>query len=371
MVRRLPNRFLRFSVLPGFVLLAAGLATAQLLPTLNNVNTVASTVPANGDLNPYGVAVIPVSQGNLVAGNILVSNFNNSANQQGTGSTIVQISPTGAVHLFAQINPKTLPGQCPGGVGLTTALVALRSGWVIVGSLPTSDGTSATAQAGCLIVLNANGEVVETIFGNHIAGPWDMTAADGDQRATLLVTNVLNDVQLGAPKPNDTASVVRVVLDVDDPVKPAVVSSTVIASSFPVRFDPVALIIGPTGVVLDANQDLLFVADTLNNRIAGITNPLTRMTDAGSGITLSQGGALNGPLGLSRADSGNIIITNGGDGNLVEMTDDGLQVAKKLVDTSGSPPGAGALFGLEVVGNKVFFVDDATNSLNVAGPNND
>jgi hypothetical protein len=357
--------------LPGFIVLAAGLAAAQLLPTLTNVATVASTVPANGDLNPYGVALIPQSNGKLVQGNFLVGNFNNGSNQQGTGSTIVQISPAGEVHLFAQIDAKKLPGTCPGGVGLTTALVALQAGWVIVGSLPTGDGTSATAKAGCLIVLNSNGNVVETISGGNIAGPWDMTAADGAKTATLLVTNVLNDVQLGAPKPNDTATVVRIVLDVDDPVKPAVVSTTVIGSGFPVRFDPTALIIGPTGVVLDANQDLLFVADTLSDRIAGITNPLTRTSDAGTGITLSKSGALNGPLGMSRAPSGNIIIANGGDGKLVEMTDDGKQVATKRVDNSGSPPGAGALFGLVVSGDKVFFVDDATNTFNVAEPDND
>jgi hypothetical protein len=367
----LPNRFLCLGILPGLVILTAGLATAQLLPTLNNVATVSSTVPENGDLNPYGVALIPQSKGKLVAGNILISNFNNSSNQQGRGSTIVEISPTGAVQLFAQINAKTLPGSCPGGIGLTTALVALRAGWVVVGSLPTSDGTAATAKAGCLIVLNSNGDVVETISGGNIAGPWDMTAADGDQTATLLVTNILNDVQLGAPKPNDTATVVRVVLDVDDPVKPAVKSSAVIGSGFPVRFDPTALVIGPTGVVLDANQDLLFVADTLNNRIAGISNPLTRTTDAGTGITLSQGGALNGPLSLSGTPSGDIIAANGGDGNLVEITDDGQQVATKLVDTSGSPPGSGALFGLAVFNGGVFFVDDATNTLNVAEPDED
>jgi hypothetical protein len=65
-------------------------------------------------------------------------------------------------------------------------------------------------------------------------------------------------------------------------------------------------------------------------------------------------------------NTGNIIISNGGDGNLVEITDDGLQVAKKLVDSSGSPPGAGALFGLLALNDRVFFVDDATNTLNVA-----
>lgn len=79
-------------------------------------------------MNPYGVAVVPRSIGKLTKGNILVSNFNNSANLQGTGTTIVQISPDGKRHLFAQINVKTLPGDCPGGVGLTTALVVLQGG---------------------------------------------------------------------------------------------------------------------------------------------------------------------------------------------------------------------------------------------------
>jgi hypothetical protein len=94
------------------------------LSTLNHTSTIASTVPANGDVNPYGIAVVPVTTGALVANNVLVSNFNNSENLQGTGTTIVQIAPGGSLSLFAQINANSLPGACPGGVGLTTALVA-------------------------------------------------------------------------------------------------------------------------------------------------------------------------------------------------------------------------------------------------------
>ncbi len=62
----------------------------------------------------------------------------------------------------------------------------LRSGWVIVGSLPTSDGTSATAQAGCLIVLDSEGNLAETIHGSLINGPWDVTAVDGDRELCCL-----------------------------------------------------------------------------------------------------------------------------------------------------------------------------------------
>src|ERR1700691_482025 len=158
----------------------------------NTITSIGSTVPANGDENPYGIVNVPRSVGSLVRGNLLISNFNNSENLQGTGTTIVQMTPSGGQSLFAQINPATLPGPCPGGVGLTTALVVLRSGWVIVGSLPTSDGMPATIGAGCLIVLNSWGTPVETIFGSLINGPWDMTADESDHKARLFVTNVLN-----------------------------------------------------------------------------------------------------------------------------------------------------------------------------------
>jgi len=138
------------------------------LPPLKTVSVIAPTVPGIGDVNPYGMAQVKRTTGNLRAGHILISNFNNSSNLQGTGTTIMDVGPDGSVGLFAQLNANSLPGSCPGGLGLTTALVVLEQGWVIVGSLPTADGTSATAQAGCLIVLDSLGNAVETFFGSLI-----------------------------------------------------------------------------------------------------------------------------------------------------------------------------------------------------------
>src|ERR1700692_1738085 len=63
------------------------------------ISVVASTVPANGDVNPYGLVRVARSSGALVKGNLLIRNLNNSANLQGTGTTIVQISPEGVVTL--------------------------------------------------------------------------------------------------------------------------------------------------------------------------------------------------------------------------------------------------------------------------------
>jgi hypothetical protein len=117
---------------------AFGLPGPPFIGRFATLTTVGGTVPANGDLNPYGVAVVPASVGALVRGDVLLSNFNNGANLQGTGTTLVQVAPSGHLSLFAQIDPKTLPGPCPGGVGLTTALAILPGGYVVVGSLPTT-----------------------------------------------------------------------------------------------------------------------------------------------------------------------------------------------------------------------------------------
>jgi hypothetical protein len=348
----------------------SGIQSHPFISPLKTVSTIASTVPNNGDVNPYGVAVVPHSTGNLVAGNILISNFNNSANAQGTGTTIVQITPNGANQLFAQIGADALPGQCEGGVGLTTALVVLQSGWVIVGSLPTADGTAATAGAGCLIVLNNLGQAVETLSGTTINGPWDMTATESSNTAVLFVTNVLNGTVAASPNVVNNQTVVRISLTnpIDDGsgVKPQEVARTVIGSGFGGRTDPAALVIGPTGVGLGQNGTL-YVADTLANRIAAIPNASSASGSAGNGQTVSSNGALNGPLGLALAPNGDILTVNSGDGNIVETTPAGSQVAVQTLDSTGSPPGAGALFGLAVVPGQegVYFVDDATNTLNL------
>jgi hypothetical protein len=361
--------FTRLVLVVGFVFGLAPSIKADdppFLSTLHQVSTLASTVPADGDVNPYGVAVVPVSAGSLVANNVLVSNFNNSANLQGTGTTIVQISPSGSLSLFAKIDAGSLPGPCPGGVGLTTALVALSSGFVIVGSLPTADGTAATAQAGCLIILNSSGQPVATLAGNGINGPWDMTALDMGTSAVLFVSNVLNGTVAANGSVVDQGSVLRIVLSIPMGGTPTAASFATIASTFGERTDPAALVIGPTGLGLAADGTL-FVADTLQSRIAAIADAVSRTADAGAGVTLAQGAALNEPLGLAIAPNGDILTVNAGNGLMVETTRSGGQAGARFVDVSHSRNGAGTLFGLAVAPNStgVYFVDDGNNTLNI------
>ncbi|HLJ07541.1 MAG TPA: hypothetical protein VKX24_03335 [Acidimicrobiia bacterium] len=344
------------------------LARTPFTASLNLVQTLASTVPKNGDVNPYGIAVVPASKGDLTAGDVLVSNFNAKSNRQGTGTTIVEISPGGKVKLFARLAPASPAGACPGGVGLTTALVALRSGYVVAGSLPSANGHSATMHAGCLLILDSVGHLVTTIAGSPINGPWDMTALDRGSSALLFVTNVLNGTVASSPNTVDQGTVVRLDLSTPAGGTPSVESETIIGTGFPERTDPGALVVGPTGVAI-GSQGTLYVANSAANRITAISGAVAR-TSPSRGTTLASGGWIDDPLGLAIAPGGDILTTNGADGNLVETTPAGNQVAVKMLDTIPVPPGPngnGTLFGLILAprGTGVYFVDDGGNDLNL------
>ena len=369
----------------GVVATGAGSAAANssgFLSQFQNVVHGASTVPSNGDVNPYGIVTVPASVGDLVAGGVLVSNFNDQGNAQGTGTTIVEQLPDGSVTQFAQITQASPSGPCPGGIGLTTALTVLPGGWVVVGSLPTlangpgDAGTPAGIGSGCLSVLDSKGQLVETWSGAPINGPWDMTSVSFGDDAYLFVSNVLNgtvaaDHGIPADQPGnvvDKGTVVRIKVDLDGG-PPTVKAEDVIAGGFTERTDPAALVVGPTGVAL-GSDGTLFVADSVNSRIAAVPNALRRddMFPVPGGVTVSSASVLDDPLGMTLAPNGDILTVNGNNGLIVETAPWGHTVATATLDDSGPPPGgAGDLFGLAVVpgGRGIWFVDDGTNTLNL------
>jgi hypothetical protein len=279
---------------------------------------IVSTVPPNGDVNPYGVAFMPngfPKGGSLQAGDILVSNFNNSANLQGTGTTIVNVAPTGGVSVFFQ--GKT-------GLGLTTALGVLKRGFVLVGNVPTTDGSSNTVQQGSLLILNRSGTMVANLSDPALLdGPWDLTIHDEGSRSQVFVSNVLNGI------------VTRLDLSIGDTAV-TISSSTRIASGYAHRFDPAALVSGPTGLSYDTDHDVLYVASTGDNKIFAINHARAATKDAGMGrIVYADNTYLHGPLGLALATNGNLITANGDAVNsggmqneLVEFTAHGQFVAQ-------------------------------------------
>ena len=70
----------------------------------------------------------------------------------------------------------------------------------------------------------------------------------------------------------------------------------------------VAAVLGrETGLAIGTNDEL-FVADTVNSRIAAVPDASDRSAAlAGGGLTVASGGALNAPLGLTLAPNGDIL----------------------------------------------------------------
>ncbi len=335
--------------------------STPIVPNLGNFpEQTVSTVASNGDLNPYGVAFVPENfqgGGSLAPGDILVSNFNDSANVQATGSTIVKITPDGQQSTFF---------QGTSGIGLTTALGVLPQGFVIVGSAPAvtlPDGTNTVSNGG-LIILDSNGnQVMELSDSALLQGPWDLTIHDVDAtHAQVFVSNVLS------------GTVTRIDLTIPNGGTPQVESETQIASGYAHRTDPAALVVGPTGLAFDAKTDTLYVAATGDNVIYAIKNASSTTTDQGKGKpVVIDPQHLHGPLARTLAPNGDLIASNGDAVNadpnqlneLVEYTKQGKFVGQFQVDNGA----AGAAFGLAVqqIGDQVRFaaVDDNANALKI------
>jgi hypothetical protein len=348
----------------------AGAATEGYLSGIHRFSTLTSTVPANGDQNPYALVVAPVSVGSIVKDDVLITNFNDHNNLQGLGSTIMRFTPSsGKLTTFATI-PRQLP-SCPGGIGLTTAMTMLKSGWVIVGSLPSQDGTTATKGTGCLLVLDASGNVASTITGPNINGPWgNMAVIDNGNTATLFVSNTGFDVGAPGQPVVNKANVVRINLAATPGKPPMVVDETVIGDGFGQQADKDVFIIGPTGLALGANGTL-YVSDAIHNRIAAIPNATTRKDSAGTGQDLTANGMLHRPLAMTTAPNGNLLVVNGLNGQVVEIDPaSGRQLHALWIDANRaqSPPGSGDLFGIAMTpsGDGFYYVKDEMNTLVLA-----
>jgi hypothetical protein len=358
--------------LAGLSSLVAGPASAapksSYVGHLGTPRVIGSTVPANGDVNPYGVAVVGTTTGHLVAGDVLVSNFNAKSNVQGTGSTLVEVSPHGGTQLFASLSSGTTGNSNAGDVGLTTALAILPGGWVIVGDLPTTKGGALPSgdPVGSLLILNSDGHLVETISNKDIVGPWDLVSTATASSATLYVSNALggNTQTLNGSPVAGNCTVVRVDLTLSGAAPPKVTSTTVIGTDFPWKANSTALVLAPTGLAI-GHRGTLYVDDSQTNTVSAIPHARTRTTSlSAQATTIAQGGALNAPLGMTRAPNGDLLVVNGNDGNIVEITPRGHQLATRTLVHNGG----GDLFGLAPAPGRagLYLVNDGTNTLEEA-----
>ena len=357
------RRLSGLAVAIGLTILTNGLASAEepgaFLPQLIN----SSTVPQNGDENPYGVALVPrgfPAGGAIAAGDVLVSNFNNSQNLQGTGTTIVSFDPRGP------LAPPPPPGMATTFftsplAGLSTALGVLRAGLVIVGNVPTTDGSIGTIGSGALQIIDAHGNLLQTLTDSKfLDSPWDLAVYDEGTTAHLYVSNVLS------------ATVVRLDVAVRT-TGLTILHKAVIGNGYTQAPNSAALVLGPTGLAFDVSSDTLYVASTADNAIYAIQRAGQATAPSGRGFLVFADPHLRGPLALRLAPNGDLLTANGDAVNadplhpseIVEFTRWGRFVREYNVDA-----GQGGAFGLDVTADdvtdfNVAVIDDVTNSLAV------
>ncbi len=345
----------------ALALLAAGAAYAQTTQGILPLPPPSvSTVPSKGDVNPYGVVIVPKTLqagGGLQPGDILVSNFNNNENLQGTGTTIVRLSKGGGVSTFyTSASPR---------IGLTAALGILSNGMVLAGDLPTADGTSATIGAGALAVLDRFGNFLGTIGTlSTVDGPWGMAVEDlgsnGTGTAHVFVSNVLSGE----------------ISRFDISYSPGSLTNTAIAlaQGFSHRTDPAALVLGPSGLAYIASSNMLLVASSTDNAVYEIPNAATATSAQTASLFIQDTAHLHGPLDIAILPNGHLVIANSDGSNvdpnqpseLVEYTSTGAFVGQMPVD-----PNNGGAFGVAVnsIGwgtIQMAWVDDNSNSLHMA-----
>jgi hypothetical protein len=349
----------------------------------------ANTVPDNGDVNPYGVAFVPNGFGGILkTGDILVANFNNAGNLQGTGSTVVAVnknSPATPRVFYELPQPLDLTSD---EMGFSTALGVLSNGLVVLGNVPSVGGTGACnafdstqVGPGHLTVIGADG--LKRTGGNvtsldgGVDGPWDLTIVpESATKAIIFVANL--NVGGGI----DHGQVLRkdLTLTVDGGISS--VTTTVIAAGYTTRCDSAAFVVGPTGLAYDSSSKTLYVASTGDNAIFEIDNADTAGASNSPGTIVAQDlKQFHGPLGLVLAQNGDLISTQGDavapdkthPSEIVEITGAGTFLSQFSIATTRSFPGkgAGAAFGIALdegatPGSSRFAaVDDGSNVLDV------
>jgi len=339
----------------GLVALSLGTVPANAQQTiLPPQSATSSTVPANGDLNPYGIAFVPAgvpAWSTLKPGDVVVSNFNAQSNLQGTGTTIVKLVSNGAPSTFFEGSH----------LGLTTALAVLKSGFVLAGNVPTTNGKNVIGP-GSLLVVNPQGRLVMELKDQRLLdGPWDLAVLDSGPFVKVFVSDVLS------------GKVARIDLAIGPNGVTVLPTSTIVASGYVHRTDPAALVVGPTGLAYDALHDVLYVASTGDNAVFAIYGAAATHDNGVGRVIYQDNTHLHGPLALALAPNGHLVTANGDAVNpdpqqpseIVEFTADGQFVAQLSVDAvQGSA--FGLAFGFDSHQHLQFAaVDDNTNTATV------
>ncbi len=320
------------------------------LKNLDDITTIGSTVdPTNGDQNPYGLDVAKRTAGLIRAGDLVICNFNDRVNVQGTGTSIVVLHPhAGATPTHIRANEELL-GCTALAVGATDAIWAAAFG----------ENDDPIVSPGGALITPLDNPAWHHPFGEIFASGSD------DHPPAFYVSNA------------GDGSIVRVAIE-----QSGFVFET-IAHGFAVNGGAPGSILGPSGLQYDAKHDRLYIIDGADNTVTAFrhvsTVPANGIVVHGRTFTgpfahrarsIYAGAPLNGPISSALLPHGHLVLGNTLDPNgknlMVEISSRGELLDVKNVDTGV----AGALFGMVATGDELseihlYFNDDNDNALKV------
>lgn len=323
---------------------------------------VGPTTASNGDTNPYDLAVVPFSSGMLVAGDVLVADFNNSGGTSGAGTSIVEVDPhTGTSTTFYQSS--TITG--PVGIAINPA-----NDIVWVGFYGGPDSANSNAYDGAnsgIAIIKPTGALVKTLTGPGFVGVWGQAVSDVGGQVQFYWPNAGNGVTglsgstttAGSEgqvwRDNPAAGFANTLLATGLAATPAGTNSATALPANPT---------GPRGMVFDRRNDTLYFTDDANNTIYAIPDANTA-TGTSTPETVLAGGPLSSPQQITvDPANGDLLVVNGATNNdLIELTTAGQVVATR--NLAPTEP-AGGLFGLTATvsseGSLVIYYDNANDN---------
>jgi hypothetical protein len=347
----------RSSMLPGGSMTSAAALVghgveddSSILKKLKKQVVIGSTIdPKFGQTNPYGLTVAASTTGDFTAGDLVVCNFNDKKNVQGTGFTIVALHPKPGSKPLLVSSSKTLLG---------CAALALS---------PSDDIWASAFAANDVPIISAAGKLEGNIKGKPFKHPWGQVFA---QPKTGSPVFYVSDAGAG--------TIVRINLG-------STFTFDVIAKGFAINHGKPGSIFAPSGLAYDPSVDTLYIVDGTNNTVVAFNNVTTipsggivvqkggktfKGPSAGDAKLVYSGSPLDGPISSALLPNGNLVIGNTGNPSgqniMVEMTPSGKVLDTRNVDNGAS----GALFGIVATGTddsntKIYFNDDNDNNLQV------
>lgn len=323
----------------------------SILKSLKNQVVIGSTIdPKHGQLNPYGLTVAPSTSGKFTAGDLVVCNFNDRENRQGTGFTIVALHPS--------------PGSKP---KLVAASARMLLGCNALALSPGDSIWAASFKSNNNPIFSSSGKFAANINGPPFYHPFGQIFAQPKSGSPAFYeTNAA------------TGTVVRINLG-------SKFTFDVIARGFGINRGRPGSIFAPSGLAYNPNGDILYVVDGATNTVVSLSHvskiPNNGVMVSKSGKTFSgksasdahllfAGKPLNGPISSALLFNGNLVVGNTGNPTgknlMVELSPSGHVLDVRNVDKGA----AGAIFGMVATGKnpantKLYFNDDNANNLQV------